>query len=173
MSCGQPTSSGHSMLRSCAVNRSIRHHPDGLHPEYRAEQALAALTSMTAPHARVVCDGTAQFVEIGGIVAGDLVLLAPNAGQRLDRGGLGGVGGDYGDGAGRGVGDGPAQLSKCRGYDGDDDRVDLDDDRVDLDAAGEEFHATGEGFAVHARAGVDRLVGEAPRGSSAASACWV
>jgi Ca2+-transporting ATPase len=49
----------------------------GFVQEYRAERALAALTSMTVPHASVVRGGSTQSVPIGEIVIGDLVLLAP------------------------------------------------------------------------------------------------
>jgi P-type Ca2+ transporter type 2C len=44
--------------------------------EHRAEQAMAALKSMTAPCARVVRDGTESIVAAADLVPGDVILLA-------------------------------------------------------------------------------------------------
>ncbi|WP_051027804.1 cation-translocating P-type ATPase, partial [Nocardia higoensis] len=47
----------------------------GLSQEIRADQAIAALSAMTAPTARVVRDGVELEVQAGEIVVGDLVVL--------------------------------------------------------------------------------------------------
>ena len=47
----------------------------GFVQEYRAEQAMAALRTMTAPHARVVRDGVECTVEASALVPGDLLIL--------------------------------------------------------------------------------------------------
>ena len=47
----------------------------GFFQEYRAEQAMAALRTMTAPHARVVRDGEETTVPAVDLVPGDLLLL--------------------------------------------------------------------------------------------------
>ncbi|MGH8835740.1 MAG: cation-translocating P-type ATPase, partial [Actinomycetes bacterium] len=49
----------------------------GFVQEYRADRALAALSAMTEPRARVVRDGVAAEIAAAEIVPGDLVLLAP------------------------------------------------------------------------------------------------
>ena len=48
----------------------------GFIQEYRAEQAVAALSRMTAPHARVIRDGQSLVVPAAAIVRGDLLVLA-------------------------------------------------------------------------------------------------
>lgn len=53
----------------------------GFIQEGRAEQALAALRSMLAPHARVMRDGTRLTLPVAELVPGDLVLL--EAGDRV------------------------------------------------------------------------------------------
>ena len=47
----------------------------GFLQEYRAERAVLALRSMTAPRARVLRDGHAAVVPAAGVVPGDLLLL--------------------------------------------------------------------------------------------------
>ena len=47
----------------------------GFVQEYRAEQAMAALRTMTAPNARVVRDGAESTVEASTLVPGDLLIL--------------------------------------------------------------------------------------------------
>jgi Ca2+-transporting ATPase len=47
----------------------------GFFQEYKAEHAIAALRSMTAPRARVVRDGAAQIIPAREVVAGDRLLL--------------------------------------------------------------------------------------------------
>jgi Ca2+-transporting ATPase len=47
----------------------------GFVQEYRAEQAMAALRSMAAPHARVVRDGSETSIVATELVPGDLVVL--------------------------------------------------------------------------------------------------
>ena len=47
----------------------------GFFQEYRAEQAMAALQTMTAPHARVVRDGVESTVPAADLVPGDVLLL--------------------------------------------------------------------------------------------------
>ncbi len=47
----------------------------GFFQEYRAEQAMAALRSMTAPHARVVRDGAETSVVATELVPGDLMVF--------------------------------------------------------------------------------------------------
>lgn len=49
----------------------------GFFQEYRAERALLALRSMTAPRARVLRDGHPVMVATSEVVIGDLVLLEP------------------------------------------------------------------------------------------------
>ncbi|WP_348771315.1 hypothetical protein [Streptomyces sp. RKND-216] len=44
--------------------------------EVRAERAVAALSVLSAPAARVLRDGRARSVAADGVVAGDVVLLA-------------------------------------------------------------------------------------------------
>ena len=48
----------------------------GFFQEYRAEQAVAALTKMTAPRAHVIRDGRARIVPAAEIVRGDLLVLS-------------------------------------------------------------------------------------------------
>jgi Ca2+-transporting ATPase len=48
----------------------------GFAQEYRAEQAVAALSNLTAPRARVIRDGQSQLVPAAVIVRGDLLVLA-------------------------------------------------------------------------------------------------
>jgi P-type Ca2+ transporter type 2C len=48
----------------------------GVWHEWHAEQALEALRELTAPHARVVREGTEQQIESADIVAGDILILA-------------------------------------------------------------------------------------------------
>ena len=47
----------------------------GFFQEYRAEQAMAALRTMTAPHARVVRGGVEATVEASELVPGDVLIL--------------------------------------------------------------------------------------------------
>jgi len=47
----------------------------GFFQEYRAEQAMAALRTMTAPHARVVRDGEESTVPAADLVPGDVLLI--------------------------------------------------------------------------------------------------
>src|SRR5690349_3309151 len=47
----------------------------GFLQEYRAERAVLALRSMTAPHARVRRDGHAQVIPSAQVVPGDVLLL--------------------------------------------------------------------------------------------------
>ena len=47
----------------------------GVSQESKAEKALDALKEMSAPHARVVRDGTEQVIEAVDVVPGDLVLI--------------------------------------------------------------------------------------------------
>ncbi|MDJ0790424.1 MAG: cation-translocating P-type ATPase [Acidimicrobiia bacterium] len=47
----------------------------GFFQEYRAEQAMAALRTMTAPHARVVRDGVETTVAASELVPGDVLIL--------------------------------------------------------------------------------------------------
>ncbi len=47
----------------------------GVIQEWRAEQALAALSKLTAPKARVLRDGQSQLVEARDVVPGDVVIL--------------------------------------------------------------------------------------------------
>jgi Ca2+-transporting ATPase len=47
----------------------------GFFQEFRAEKALLALRSMTAPRARVVRDGQSEIIPAAGVVQGDLLLL--------------------------------------------------------------------------------------------------
>ena len=47
----------------------------GFFQEHRAERAISALRSMTAPRARVVRDGRAAVVPAAEIVPGDVLLL--------------------------------------------------------------------------------------------------
>jgi P-type Ca2+ transporter type 2C len=47
----------------------------GFFQEYRAERAMAALRSLTAPRARVVRDGNSRLVPAAEIVPGDILLL--------------------------------------------------------------------------------------------------
>jgi len=47
----------------------------GFFQEYRAEQAMAALRTMTAPHARVVRDGEESTVPAANLVPGDVLLV--------------------------------------------------------------------------------------------------
>lgn len=49
----------------------------GFFQEYRAERAMSALRSLTAPRARVVRDGEAQVIPAAHIVQGDQLLLEP------------------------------------------------------------------------------------------------
>jgi Ca2+-transporting ATPase len=53
----------------------------GFYQEYRAEQTLAALKSMLAPHTRVRRDGRDMQLDASGLVPGDIVLL--EAGDRI------------------------------------------------------------------------------------------
>ncbi len=77
------------LLAAVAVTLAIGEHRDalviaailllnagiGAVQEHRAEQAMAALRSLTAPLARVVRDGTARTLAADGLVPGDVVLL--------------------------------------------------------------------------------------------------
>ncbi|NND85486.1 MAG: cation-translocating P-type ATPase [Acidimicrobiia bacterium] len=47
----------------------------GFFQEYRAEQAMAALRTMTAPHARVVRDGVESTIDAASLVPGDVLIL--------------------------------------------------------------------------------------------------
>lgn len=47
----------------------------GFFQEYRAERAVLALRSMTAPRARVIRDGRMQEIAAAGVVPGDLLVL--------------------------------------------------------------------------------------------------
>lgn len=47
----------------------------GFFQEYRAERAMAALRSLTAPRARVLRDGRAQLIAAAEVVPGDILLL--------------------------------------------------------------------------------------------------
>jgi Ca2+-transporting ATPase len=47
----------------------------GMLQESKAEKALDALKSMSAPHARVLRDGTEQIIDAASLVPGDIILL--------------------------------------------------------------------------------------------------
>jgi Ca2+-transporting ATPase len=47
----------------------------GFMQEYRAERAVAALTRLTAPHARVIREGRSELVAASEVVRGDLLVL--------------------------------------------------------------------------------------------------
>lgn len=49
----------------------------GFVQEYRADQAVLALRSLTSPRARVVRDGRSLMVEASTVVPGDLIILEP------------------------------------------------------------------------------------------------
>lgn len=49
----------------------------GFLQEYRAERAVLALRSMTAPRARVIRDGKSSIVKASAVVPGDLLVLEP------------------------------------------------------------------------------------------------
>ncbi len=53
----------------------------GFVQEYRSEKAMEAMKKMTAPKARVLRDGTEQFIPSRNVVPGDIVLL--EAGDRI------------------------------------------------------------------------------------------
>ncbi len=47
----------------------------GVYQEGKAEKALDALKSMSAPHARVIRDGVEQIIDAAGLVPGDIIRL--------------------------------------------------------------------------------------------------
>lgn len=47
----------------------------GMIQESKAEKAMEALQSMSAPHARVVRDGGEQMIDAAGVVPGDIILM--------------------------------------------------------------------------------------------------
>ena len=47
----------------------------GVIQESKAEKALDALKNMSAPHARVLCDGTEKIINASDLVPGDVILL--------------------------------------------------------------------------------------------------
>jgi len=53
----------------------------GFIQEYRSEKAMEAMKKMTAPKARVLRDGTEQFIPSRNVVPGDIILL--EAGDRI------------------------------------------------------------------------------------------
>ena len=48
----------------------------GVTQEVKAGQAIAALTELTAPEARVLRDGEQRFIPAAGVVTGDMLVLA-------------------------------------------------------------------------------------------------